>query len=208
MQYRFQKWEAAHCLKAKDMESWFVVKLLLCRPTLFHLDQGTMTWQISLCICVVAMSLFKVCKGQIKSCKVHKPFAKSLTHPYSVEVNSVGSNVDTLNIIFTWETDWIHLTQGHFLPCWCLLRHSAHTVGFGSTLLICYLYSDMFTPYQGTTRTLLFLYCVYILRKPLLCLQNEWNQNCLCCKSSQERPLLVCLVNVNFGLDCWDICTL
>lgn len=35
----------------------------------------------------------------------------------------------------------------------------------------------------------------------LWCLQNDWNQDCLCCTTSQERLLLVCL-----GLDCSQIC--
>lgn len=79
-----------------------------------------------------------------------KAFVKSLTHQHGVQT----SNVDTLNIIFTWETDWINLTQGGFLPCWCEFWVTLHMqLALGSSFFICYLYSDMFTPYQATTRT-------------------------------------------------------
>lgn len=53
-----------------------------------------------------------------------KCFVKSLTasHKRGVRPCEVQtSNVDSLNMIFTRETDWIHLTQGSFLPCWCTL---------------------------------------------------------------------------------------
>lgn len=174
-----------------------------CKERLFLCSVWTRVWWHDKSVCVYV--LWPRTLSRPKKVFFPKPFAKSLTHSckrgfdeHWLQRRYSKHNIYLGNRLISSHAGW--------LPA-LLMFIESHAVGFGSVLLICYLYSDMFTPYQGTTRTLLSLYRVYIVRKPLLCLKNDWNQDCLCCKSSHRRPLLVCLVNRNFGLDCWDVCT-
>lgn len=77
---------------------------------------------------------------------------------------------------------WISFSTG-----WLLM----FTIGFRSILLMCYLYSDIFTPYRGTTRTSLSLSILHTYSENHSCSQNDWKRRCLSCKWSQERPLFI-----------------